>query len=92
MAVRYQIYKTQGILIKLTGLNVTLNVTDTQTNDTFTQELSATVQKQQSSSGSSGGSLTGLLGLLLLSLFRFNTNLHKYTRLVNAVSKHKKAR
>ena len=72
--------------------NVTLNVTDTQTNDTFTQELSATVQKQQSSSGSSGGSLTGLLGLLLLSLFRFNTNLHKYTRLVNAVSKHKKAR
>ena len=60
--------------------NVTLNVTDTQTNDTFTKELSVTVQKQQSSSGSSGGSLAGLLGLLLLSLFRFNTNLHKYIR------------
>nr|WP_231620592.1 immune inhibitor A domain-containing protein [Pseudoalteromonas sp. NSLLW24] len=69
-------YQTDGTF------NVTLNVTDTQTNDTFTKELSLTVQKQQSSSGSSGGSLAGLLGLLLLSLFRFNTNLHKYTRLV----------
>jgi len=52
------------------AFNVTLSVTDTQTNDTFTKELSLTVQKQQSSSGSSGGSLAGLLVLLLLCLPR----------------------
>ncbi len=52
------------------AFNVTLSVTDTQTNDTFTKELSLTVQKQQSSSGSSGGSLGGLLVLLLLCLPR----------------------
>ncbi|KDC54800.1 immune inhibitor A domain-containing protein [Pseudoalteromonas sp. S3431] len=70
-------YQTDGTY------NVTLNVTDTQTNDTFTKELSATVQKQQSSSGSSGGSLAGLLGLLLLSLFRFNTNTNPQNRSLN---------
>ncbi|MBH0039244.1 immune inhibitor A domain-containing protein [Pseudoalteromonas sp. SWN166] len=69
-------YQTDGTF------TVILNVTDTQKNDTFAKELSVTVQKQQSSSGSSGGSLAGLLGLLLLSLFRFNNNQHKYTRLV----------
>nr|WP_211165543.1 immune inhibitor A domain-containing protein [Pseudoalteromonas arctica] len=52
------------------AFNVTLSVTDTQTSDTFTKELSLTVQKQQSSSGSSGGSLAGLLVLLLLCLPR----------------------
>lgn len=52
------------------AFNVALSVTDTQTNDTFTKELSLTVQKQQSSSGSSGGSLAGLLVLLLLCLPR----------------------
>ena len=57
-------YQTGG------AFSVTLNVTDTQTNDTFTKELSLTVQKQQSSSGSSGGSLAGLLVLLLLCLPR----------------------
>lgn len=51
---------------------VVLIVTDTKTNDVVTQELSVTVQKQQSSDGSSsGGSFAGLLSLLLLGLIRY---------------------